>query len=140
MTHTTDYLLMVWPLFIYAVAVLLIVISMMGLSHILGQRHKDHSTGETFESGIISTGSANLRFSSQFYLIAMFFVIFDLEVVFIVAWVIAFRELGWVGYVAVATFIGILLIILVYEWRTGALDFVTSGKAILQKLKESKIK
>ena len=117
---------------IYAGLALFIVISMLGFSYLLGQRHKDHSTDEVFESGITSTGSANLRFSAQFYLVAMFFVIFDLEVVFIVAWAIAFKELGWTGYMAAAVFIGVLVIVLLYEWRTGALDFATSGKKILR--------
>jgi NADH-quinone oxidoreductase subunit A len=122
-----------WPFLIYATLALFIVISMLGFSYVLGQRHRDHSTDEIFESGIASTGSANLRFSAQFYLVAMFFVIFDLEVVFIVAWAIAFRELGWTGYIAAAVFIGILVVVLLYEWRTGALDFAASGKRILRR-------
>jgi len=122
-----------WPFLIYAGVALFIVISMLGFSYLLGQRHRDHSTDEVFESGISSTGSANLRFSARFYLVAMFFVIFDLEVVFIVAWAIAFRELGWTGYIAAAIFIGVLVIVLLYEWRTGALDFAASGKKILRR-------
>ena len=58
----------------------------------------------------------------------MFFVIFDLEAVFLVAWAIAFRELGWVGYIEVVVFIGILLTPLVYLWRQGALDWGTVGR------------
>ncbi len=53
----------------------------------------------------------------------MFFVIFDLETIFIFAWAVAFYELGWKGYVGVSVFIVILLVALVYEWRTGALDW-----------------
>ncbi len=122
---------LMWPLIVYAGAVLLLVGFMVGFSYILGQRHKDRATGEPFESGILSTGSAELRFSAHFYLVAMFFVIFDLEAVFIIAWAIAFRELGWLGYAGVAVFIGILLAVLVYEWRIGALDFGLSGRKII---------
>ena len=66
----------------------------------------------------------------------MFFVIFDLEAMFIVSWAIAFREVGWVGYIGILIFIGILLVVLIYEWRIGALDFAASGKKILKKVKQ----
>src|SRR5688572_31290516 len=74
---------------------------MLGLSFVLGQRHKEHATNEPYEGGILSSGSARLRFSSQFYLIAMLFVIFDVETIFIFSWAIAFKELGWFGYFGV---------------------------------------
>jgi NADH-quinone oxidoreductase subunit A len=64
-----------------------------------------------------------VRFSAEFYLIAVFFVLFDLEVVFIVAWAVAVRPLGWAGYYAVAIFIGTVLVALTYLWRVGALDW-----------------
>ena len=82
------------------------------------------STDMPFESGIVPVGSADqTRLSIEFYLIAMFFVIFDLETIFIFAWAVAFFELGWQGYFGAAAFILILLAALVYEWRTGALDW-----------------
>ena len=123
---------LLWPLLVYAGGVVLLVGFMVGFSYILGQRHKERATGEPFESGVLPTGTAELRFSAHFYLVAMFFVIFDLEAVFIITWAIAFRELGWLGYAGVAVFIGILLAVLVYEWRIGALDFGLSGKKILK--------
>lgn len=104
----------------------------LGLSYVLGQRHKDRATGEAYESGILSTGSARLRFPSQFYLIAMLFVIFDIETVFIISWAIAFDELGWSGFIGISIFIFILLVVLIYEWRNGALDFGPDGKKILR--------
>src|SRR5690606_34318119 len=79
-----------------------------------------------------------LRFSSKFYLIAMLFVIFDVEAVFIFSWAIAFDDLGWVGYWAVLVFIILLLLVLVYEWRNGALDFGPNGKKILRAYKKIK--
>jgi len=112
-----------WPLGVYFVAVVILVSGMIGLSYILGEHHRDRATGEPYESGIVSTGSARQRFSAKFYLIAMFFVIFDLEAVFIFAWAVAARELGWAGYIEVLIFIGILVATLVYLWRQGALDW-----------------
>ena len=104
---------------------------MLGLSYLLGQRHQENATGEVFESGILATGEARLRFSTHFYLVAILFVIFDLEVVFITAWAIAFHELGWTGYFAILVFIAILMIALFYELRVGGLDLAISGKKIL---------
>jgi NADH-quinone oxidoreductase subunit A len=115
-------------LLVYFGLVLVIVLGMLGFSHILGQRHSDRATSEPFESGIVPTGSARLRFSANFYLIAILFVIFDLEAVFIFAWAIAFRDLGWPGYVGVLVFIGILVAALIYEWRLGALDFAARAR------------
>ena len=122
----------VWPLVIYAGCVLGLVAFTLGLSYLLGQHHTDRATGEAYESGIISTGSARIRFSSHFYLVAMLFVIFDLEAVFILAWAIAFNELGWAGYIAIVVFIAILVAVLIYEWSIGALDFGPSGKKLLK--------
>jgi NADH-quinone oxidoreductase subunit A len=112
-----------WPLAVYAVVVGMLVVAMLGLSYVLGQRHQDRSTGSPYESGILSEGSARVRFPVKFYLVAMFFVIFDLEAIFIFAWAIAVRETGWTGYVEVSLFIMVLLATLAYLWRVGALDW-----------------
>jgi NADH-quinone oxidoreductase subunit A len=127
---------LLWPVLVYGAIVLTLVGAMLGLSYFLGQHHKDRATGEPFESGILSTGSASLRFSSQFYLIAMLFVIFDVETMFIFAWAIAFEELGWYGYAGVVVFIILLVVVLIYEWRNGALDFGPDGKKILEAYKK----
>ncbi|MGE5431475.1 MAG: NADH-quinone oxidoreductase subunit A [Syntrophomonadaceae bacterium] len=121
-----------WPLLIYAFAAVALVGIMLGLSYVLGQRHEEPQTDTPFESGIKVTGSARLRFSVQFYLVAMFFVVFDLESVFIVAWAIAFHDSGWVGYIGVLVFILILAVVLIYEWKIGALDFGPNNKRILK--------
>jgi NADH-quinone oxidoreductase subunit A len=117
-----------WPLVVYFLAVIFIAAAMIGLSYFLGQRHQERATGQPYESGIVSTGTARVRLSAQFYLIAMFFVIFDLETVFIFAWAVSAREAGWVGYVEVLVFIVFLMAALVYLWRLGALDWGTLPK------------
>src|SRR5262245_49852321 len=122
------HLVTLWPLAVYFTAVILLVAGMLALSYLLGERHRARATDEPYESGIVSTGSARLRFSAQFYLVAMLFVIFDLEAVFIFAWAIAFRELGWAGYVGVLVFIGVLIVALIYAWRLGALDWGSKGR------------
>lgn len=113
----------IWPLVVYTGAVIVLVAGMMGVSYVLGQRHQERETGDPYEGGILSTGSARVRLSVKFYLVAMFFVIFDLEAVFLFAWAVAARELGWVGYIEALVFVGILVAALVYLWRSGALDW-----------------
>lgn len=112
-----------WPLAAYAAAVIVLVAGMIGVSYVLGQRHRERATGEPYEGGIVSTGSARVRLSVTFYLVAMFFVIFDLEAVFLFAWAVAARESGWAGYAEVLVFVGILAAALAYLWRSGALDW-----------------
>ncbi|RPE05854.1 NADH:ubiquinone oxidoreductase subunit A [Chitinophaga lutea] len=125
-----------WPFLVFGAIVLVLVTAILGLSYVLGQRHNDRSTGEAYEAGILSTGSARMRFPSQFYLVAMLFVIFDIETVFVISWAIAFDELGWAGFIGAAVFIFILLVVLIYEWRNGALDFGPDGKKILRAYKK----
>ena len=116
-----------WALGIYFVVVFLLVIAMLVVSYLLGQRHNEHATGSPYESGIVSEGSAHVRLSAKFYLVAMFFVVFDLEAAFIFAWAIAGREAGWPGYWEIVIFVGVLIATLVYLWRLGALDWGKSG-------------
>lgn len=112
-----------WFLVVYFAAVLALVGGMIGASFALGQRHLARATIEPFESGMIPVADARLRFPMQFYLVAMLFVIFDLESVFIYAWAIAIRPAGWNGYIAILGFIGLLLAALIYLWRIGALNW-----------------
>ncbi|MCY4017089.1 MAG: NADH-quinone oxidoreductase subunit A [Gammaproteobacteria bacterium] len=111
--------------FVYAAAVLAIVGVMLGLSYFLGQSASRKYTGTPFESGIVSVGSAQFRTAVHFYLPAILFIIFDLEVVFLFAWAVSVRETGWVGFIEISVFIGILLAALFYLWRVGALDWRT---------------
>jgi NADH-quinone oxidoreductase subunit A len=117
-----------WPLALYFAAVLLLVTAMLSLSYFLGERHREKQTDEPYESGILSTGTARVRFDVKFYLIAMFFVIFDLESVFVYAWAVSLRENGWTGYAEMLIFIGVLAAALVYLWRLGALEWRSRPK------------
>ena len=123
MTEQIATTVALWPLGVYFAAVVIIVISMIVLSYVLGERHREKQTNEPYESGIVSTGTARVRFDVKFYLIAMFFVIFDLEAVFIFAWAVSIRESGWSGYAEMVVFIGILTAALVYIWKLGALEW-----------------
>ncbi len=102
-----------WALGIYFIVVLFLVTAMLVVSYVLGQRHQEKATGSPYESGIVSAGSAHVRLSAKFYLVAMFFVVFDLEAAFIFAWAVAGRELGWSGYWEVLIFTGVFFAALV---------------------------
>jgi NADH-quinone oxidoreductase subunit A len=113
---------LVWPLGVYLLVVLALAALLLVASYLLGERHREHATGSPYESGIVGTGSARVRISPQFYLVAAFFVIFDLESVFIYAWAVGGRALGWTGYAELVVFVAVLLAALAYLGRVGALD------------------
>src|SRR5580698_5984988 len=103
-----------WPLIVYFAFVVVLVSTVLLLSYLLGQRHSEPATGEPYEGGIVSEGSARVRVSARYYLVAVFFVIFDLEAAFLFAWAGAAREVGWAGYCEVLLFIAVLVAALAY--------------------------
>ena len=112
-----------WAFAIYVIGAITICLVMIGLAALLGGRAYGRTKNKPFESGVDSVGSARLRFSAKFYLVAMFFVIFDVEALCLFAWSVSVRESGWVGFIEATIFIGLLLIGLIYLWRIGALDW-----------------
>ncbi|MEX6687287.1 NADH-quinone oxidoreductase subunit A [Danxiaibacter flavus] len=125
-----------WPFLLYTVLVVLLLVLILSLSYILGQRHKDRQTDLPYEGGVQQTGTARIRFSAQFYLVAMLFVIFDVEAVFLMLWALGFYELGWAGYIGASIFIVQLVVVLIYEWGIGALDFGPDGLKIIKAMKK----
>ncbi|MBZ9566717.1 NADH-quinone oxidoreductase subunit A [Modicisalibacter tunisiensis] len=117
-----------WAVALFVIAVFGLCVFMMGASSLLGGRSKGRSKSLPFESGIIGAGSARQRFSVKFYLVAMLFVIFDIEAVFLFAWAVSVREVGWAGFAGAAVFIVILLAGLVYDSRVGALEWAPKRK------------
>jgi len=114
-----------WPFVAYMGITLVLVTAIILISYVLGERHVERVTAEPYESGMVNTGTARLRLTIKFYLIALFFVIFDVESIFIFAWVIAFRDVGLAAYGEVLFFIGVLVAAWIYLWRQGALDWGT---------------
>ncbi|MGX2038952.1 NADH-quinone oxidoreductase subunit A [Methylocaldum sp. MU1018] len=125
-----------WPFIAYIAAIIVVVAAMLAIPYLLAQHRHGRATDEQFESGIVPVGDIHVRLSIQFYPVAIFFVIFDLESVFIFAWAVAFREAGWVGYIEMSVFIGILLAALFYLWQIGALDWRTTR----QKLQDARLR
>ena len=125
-----------WPLLVYAAAVVVVAAGMIGLSYVLGERHRERATVEPYESGVPATSTARLRVSPRYYVVAMLFVVFDVETVFIIVWAVSLREAGWAGYAGALVFLAVLLAVLVYEWKAGAFDFALKGKDVLREIRK----
>ncbi len=118
-----------WAFGAYLLMIAAVCALMLTLSWLLGGRAWGRAKTEAFESGVVSVGGARLRLSAKFYLVAMLFVIFDVEALFLYAWAIALREAGWAGFVEAAVFIFVLLAGLAYLWRVGALDWAPTDRS-----------
>ena len=117
-----------WAIGVFIVAVIALCAFMIGVSSLLGGRSQGRSKSLPFESGIVGAGSARQRFSVKFYMVAMLFVIFDIEAVFFFAWSVSVKEVGWGGFWGAAIFIFILLAGLVYDSRVGALEWAPKSR------------
>jgi NADH-quinone oxidoreductase subunit A len=123
-----------WPLGLYLFFVFALVAGMLIISALLGQRSpagaSERGRDEPYESGIVTVGYGRFRISAHFYMVAMLFVLFDLEVVYVIAWAIAWDAVGWSGYWGLLVFVGILVAGLAYEWRMGALEWHPGGRKL----------
>lgn len=117
-----------WSFAIYLIGVAGLCAFMLVGSWLLGGRDWGRAKNEPFESGVVGAGGARIRLSAKFYLIAMFFVIFDVEALFLYAWAVSVREAGWAGFIEATVFILVLLAGLVYLWRIGALEWAPVGR------------
>jgi NADH-quinone oxidoreductase subunit A len=112
-----------FSLALYTGAVIVLIGVLLFITAWLGEKKESVEKQRPYECGIIPTGSAWFRYPVPFYLVAVFFLIFDLEAVFIFAWAVAFYELGWIGWLRITFFIVVLLLSLFYIWKKGGLDW-----------------
>ena len=98
-------------------------IGMVALSHVLNPRRPTPQKDMPYESGMIPLGDTRARFSVKFYLVAISFIVFDLETIFLIPWAVKVRELGWATFVPVLLFITVLAVGLAYEWKKGGLEW-----------------
>jgi len=117
-----------WAVAAFIGVILLVCVAMLAVSAVVGGRTRGRAKTEPFESGIVSVGGAHLRLPAKFYLVAMFFVIFDVEALFLYAWAVSVRESGWAGFIEAAIFIFVLAAGLVYLWRIGALRWAPAAR------------
>jgi NADH-quinone oxidoreductase subunit A len=112
-----------FPLFILFTLAGVVVLALLFIAQKVGPKSVNPAKAEPFESGNPPSGDARIRFSVRFYLVAMLFLIFDIEVVFLYPWAIYFRSLGLYGLVQMGIFLIILTIGYVYVWKKGALEW-----------------
>jgi len=98
-------------------------VGMLAATHILNPRRSTPEKDMPYESGMVPLGDTRARFSVKFYMVAISFIIFDLEAIFLIPWAVEMRALGWEGFIAVSMFVGVLVVGLIYEWRKGGLDW-----------------
>jgi len=108
---------------VFTLMSLVLVIALLFLAGWLGEKKPNPEKRRPYECGILPTGTARLRYPIAFYLIAAFFLIFDVEGAYIFSWAIAFDRLGWSGWFQISFFIIILLISLFYIWKKGGLEW-----------------
>ncbi len=111
------------PILILLVVSVLNAVGMLAVSHVLNPRRATPEKEIPYESGIVPLTDTRGRFSVHFYMVAISFIIFDLEAIFLIPWAVEMRALGWSGFVAVLIFTLVLVVGLVYEWRKGGLDW-----------------
>lgn len=117
-----------WSAIAFLLAAIGLVAFMLFVPRLLGGRSSGSQKEELFEAGVVPAGSARIRLSAKFYLVAIFFVIFDLEALFLYAYAVSVREVGWVGFMTAAIFIGILFVGLLYEMKLGAMNWSPADK------------
>ena len=117
-------MLLTWfPILVTIAVAGLIVGGMVTANRLFGPYKPGKTKGEAFECGNPPSGSAWTRFAVHFYLTALLFVVFDVEVIFLYPWAVELRHLGMFGFFEALIFIGILTVGLIYAWRRGALDW-----------------
>jgi len=111
------------PVLIFLVIGTVIGVVMVSLGFILGTRRPDDEKLSPYECGFEAFEDARMKFDVRYYLVAILFIIFDLEIAFFFPWAVVLDKIGMVGYLAMMLFLGILVIGFIYEWKKGALEW-----------------
>ena len=119
----TSYPEIYFPVLLQVAIAMAIAALMLGLSFVLGKRVRNRVKDMPYESGIVPTGDARQRFSVKFYLVAMLFILFDIEAIFLYPWAVVYRELKMFAFVEMLVFIVLVLCGFFYIWKKGALDW-----------------
>ena len=116
---TQDYL----PIAVLLTVATVLAVLMVALGHLIGPRSHTSTKMMPYESGMVPIGSAVRRMPVHFYLVAVLFILFDIEVIFFLPWAVVLKSLGLFGLIEMLVFVGILLVGYVYVWKQGALDW-----------------
>ncbi|RUR13976.1 NADH-quinone oxidoreductase subunit A [Legionella sp. km772] len=111
------------PILVFIILGLILGVVMMGAGALFSKHQPDSAKNAPYECGFGAFESSHIPFDVRFYLVAILFIIFDLETAFFFPWAVALRKLGWFGFGAMMLFLGLLVIGFIYEWKRGALDW-----------------
>ena len=118
-TLTEEY----FPVLLQALVAMLLAAGLLTVSYLLGKRVKNRVKDMPYESGIVPTGDARQRFSVKFYLVAMLFILFDIEAIFLYPWAIVYKQLKMFAFLEMLVFVVLILSGFFYIWKKGALDW-----------------
>lgn len=118
-----DLLMQYLPIVIFIGVALVIALALMVAPFLIAVRNPDPEKLSAYECGFNAFDDARMKFDVRFYLVAILFIIFDLEVAFLFPWAVSFSEVGWFGFWSMMVFLGVLTIGFAYEWRKGALEW-----------------
>ncbi len=111
------------PVFIFLVFALIFASIMLGIGFTFGANNPDSEKNSPYECGFEAFEDSRMKFDIRYYLVAILFIIFDLEIAFLFPWAIVIHEVGFVGLIAMAIFLMILVVGFIYEWKKGALEW-----------------
>ncbi|MDD5585578.1 MAG: NADH-quinone oxidoreductase subunit A [Alphaproteobacteria bacterium] len=111
------------PLFLFLAVALAVAVAAPVLSFLIARQNPDKEKLSTYECGFEASGDARMKFDVRFYLVAILFIVFDLEVAFLFPWAVSLGSIGVIGFWSMMVFLGVLAVGFVYEWRKGALEW-----------------
>ena len=112
-----------YPLLVILIVAVAVASIVVGLGHLFGPHRPSQRKAAPYESGMVPYGEAQRRISVRYYLVAVLFILFDVEIVFLLAYAVVFRQLGIPGLIGMLVFIGILVVGFIYAWKKGALEW-----------------
>jgi len=118
----------IFSLVVFGLMIMALIALLLFIASWLGEKNSNTEKSRPYESGVIPTGSARLWYPVPFYLVAIFFLIFDVEGAYIFSWAVAWENLGWSGWLQISFFIVVLILGLVYIWKKGGLEWGPTGK------------
>jgi NADH-quinone oxidoreductase subunit A len=129
----TSYAETYFPVLLQAIIAMGVAAGMLGISYLLGKKVRNRVKDMPYECGVEPVGSARERFSVKFYLVAMLFILFDIEAIFLYPWAVVYRDLKMFAFVEMLIFIALILCGFFYIWKKGALDWGETGQRTLRK-------
>lgn len=112
-----------FPVLVFIVIALVLGLLPVGIGYLLGPKRPDAAKLSPYECGFEAFDDARMPFDVRFYLVAILFIIFDLEAAFLLPWAVVLRRIGWLGFWSMMIFLGILIVGFIYEWKRGALEW-----------------